>query len=510
VISALNAQKVIASLLTKMLMMKLAPHKRFEWFTWFEVPLEWSQHLAPVPGFRWNMFPGGLGMDFHLTHLPLLPDEVQDKAYQIWDNQRRESTIPNMDLLRPYQQDAVLQLHAYRGSILAYEMRLGKTPCAMHLHDPATGALLITGPLSARESWKIWVEKILGVAMFCCTGTKNVDPLPGLPAYFCHYEILGAYAGFFQTQRVGTLVFDEFHLLQSKAALIAVRAFKLLGLSGTPMWNKPRSLYQLLHAISPGAWGTAFEFFTRYCDAQPGAHGWNYEGVSNAEELRIRLDQIMIRKTWAEVAPELPPTTRVLEPVGLTGAQIAAVEAAATRIALARGTASVAGYQATLRRKLAEMKIPTAITMAEQAAKDGHKVVLWTWHNEIAAKVAAGLEGNVFRIRSEDKAEVREQSAQDFRDAPLPAFMVAGMGVGGTGLDLSCADYAIFVELDYTPANVSQPEMRTFHISRPHVVVYLYTDDPIESRLIEALQVKNGFEGALGLSAFEIMAKVFT
>jgi SNF2 family DNA or RNA helicase len=86
--------------------------------------------------------------------------------------------------------------------------------------------------------------------------------------------------------------------------------------------------------------------------------------------------------------------------------------------------------------------------------------------------------------------------------------MVASMGVGGVGRDLSCSDYAIFVELDWTPANVQQAEMRTFHKDRPHVVVVLYTDDPVESRLIEALDIKNGFAGALGLGSNEIMRKV--
>jgi hypothetical protein len=86
--------------------------------------------------------------------------------------------------------------------------------------------------------------------------------------------------------------------------------------------------------------------------------------------------------------------------------------------------------------------------------------------------------------------------------------LVASIEVGGVSWDLSCSDYAIFVELDWTPANVYQAAMRTFHISRPHVLVFLYTDDPIESKLIEALDVKNGFAAAVGLGSNEILQKV--
>ena len=83
------------------------------------------------------------------------------------------------------------------------------------------------------------------------------------------------------------------------------------------------------------------------------------------------------------------------------------------------------------------------------------------------------------------------------------------MGVGGVGLDLSCADYAIFVELDWTPPTVYQAEMRTFHLSRPHCLVFLYADCSVEAALVEALDVKNGFAAALGLGSDDVFRRVF-
>jgi SNF2 family DNA or RNA helicase len=218
----------------------------------------------------------------------------------------------------------------------------------------------------------------------------------------------------------------------------------------------------------------------------------------------------MVRRTWNDVMPDLPPATRILEPVPLTGAQYAAVEAATMRATLAMGSSTEAAYRAKLRRKLADIKTKPAIEMAHQAAQDGHKVVLWAWHNEVADKLATMLPvENTFRLRSMDNANLRDWNVESFRAWDGPAFMVASMGVGGVSLDLSCSDYAIFVELDYTPAMVQQAEARTLHKDRPHIVVVLYTDDPIESRLIEALDIKNGFAGALGFSSADVIQKVF-
>jgi SWI/SNF-related matrix-associated actin-dependent regulator 1 of chromatin subfamily A len=504
--------------------MIVKPAKRPDWFTWQDPDRDWCVANAGLPGLQAAEFHGRQIVDFHISHFPCLPDGAQDLV--MIDREDRFLRQPRCGLadsiLRDYQQTDYLYLHDLRGALLTYEMRLGKTAVACHLHDPRSGVLLIIAPLAAREAWREWVDRTFGTGMICLSGLDaSADP-PGYPVYFCHYDILAAHVAFLQSQsRIGTLVLDECHLLQGKyakrtgaVAAIAPRAGKLLGLTGTPVWNRPISLYLILHTLMPGAWGTKFEFAIRYCNAQPGSHGWTYDGISNEQELSARLRQVMVRRTWLEVMPELPPTTTVVEPVALTGAQLTAIEASAMKAALARGTSNEAGYNATLRRKMAEAKIKPAVEIARQAVADGHKVVLWTWHNEIGDKLALALASQEFgnwslwRLQAADSVTRREQVVAEFRACDHPAFLVASMGVGGVGLDLSCSDYAIFVELDWTPAVVQQAAMRTFHKDRPHILVFLHADCPIEIALVQALDVKNGFAAALGLDAGDIARRV--
>lgn len=497
--------------------MIVKPHTaRPDWFTWRDPPLEWYQPLAddPLPGLMFGAVGGKIIVDFHQTHLPCMPDDVRAIAegYPLL----APPPLPT-DLLRPYQLQVRNELGGFRGALLAMEMRTGKTPLACHLHDPAFGPLIIAGPLAAREAWKDWVGRTFNWPLSCLATQETENDWPGLPAYFCHYEILGYHVPFLQKQGVGTLVLDEVHLLQSKysqrvqaLALLTSQAKKILGLSGTPVWNRPISLWQLLHLITPGAWGTRHEFGVRYAGGMPGSHGWTYGGISHDEELRARLGYMTARLTWKDVAPELPPTTRVFEPVSLTAKQYADLEALAMKATLARGTSSESTYKATLRRKAGLLKVKPAVEAALRAAEDGHKVVLWGWHNEIMDKIEAEFSEGVpvWTLRSSDSVSRREQHAEEFRQHAGPAFMVASMGVAGVGLDLSCSDCAIFVELDWTPAVVYQAEMRTFHKDRPHSVTYFYTDDPTESALIAALSAKNGFADALGLGSDDIMKAV--
>lgn len=498
--------------------MILKPFTSPDWYTWFDPDVDWCRSNAELPGLKFEAVGGKMVVRYHISHVPCMPEQAQCEHHLVEQARQQRVTLPyeTSGLLRSYQQTDLSFLKVRKGAILGYEMRCGKTPLACHMHDPAAGLLIVCGPLAARESWRQWIDWTTGYPPFCLYSRGSVEAEPGFGAYFCHYDVLDAHTPFLATQRIGTLVLDEVHMLQSRGTqrlnavnTLAFRAQKILALTGTLLWNKPKSLWTLLHLVAPGAWGTEFNFRKRYCDAQPGDHGWTYDGQSNADELRARLATVMVRRTWKEIAPELPATTRVIEPVEISGAAYTAIEAAAMKLTLARGTSNAAGYLATLRRKLAEVKIKPACEIAKQAALDGHKVVLWTWHNEIGDKVFKALpEGQAFRLQSSDSGLKRENIIDVFRQAEGSAFLVASMGVGGVGLDLSCSDYAIFVELDWTPAVLQQAEMRTFHMSRPHVVVYLHADDPVETKLIEALDLKNAFASALGLSAGEIEGRV--
>jgi hypothetical protein len=111
-------------------------------------------------------------------------------------------------------------------------------------------------------------------------------------------------------------------------------------------------------------------------------------------------------------------------------------------------------------------------------------------------------------LQSSDNANTRENEVQHFRAHQGHAILVAGIAVGGVAIDWSCATHAVFAELDWTPANVQQAEMRTFSPLRPSVVVYLYVDAEIEQKLINALAVKEGFQQSIGLGLAEITRAV--
>lgn len=493
----------------------ISPAERRDWFVWQDPPAAWLQQYGAMPGLQ----PIGDGtrithVFLHRSHLPCVPADVS-----------RNGTVPlpdhnpDLSILRPYQASVLPFILSRRSTLLAFQMRLGKTPTACHAHNPRDGMLVVVGPLISRDVWCDWIERVHGTRPAILSGRKNIELKSGHAAYFVHYDVLDAHTAFFVDQHIGTLIFDECHLLQSRQAqrtaaanVLAARASRILGLSGTPMWSRPISLWSVLHLIAPGAWGGRHAFAKRYANAMPGAHGWSYDGISHADELRDRLSEIVIRRTWQEVLQQLPPVVRVVEPVAVGDDDVAAVYMLAERARLAAGTKTFVGAISTLRQKLATLKVSAACDAAQDAFDNGHaKVVVWAWHTKVAERIAQHFKGRgmaVFRLASADAQKVRDEAIADFKRCNGHAVMVASIAVGGVAIDLSCADYAVFAEFDWTPANMYQAEMRTFHPSRPHTVVYLYLDVSIERALVDALSVREGFNQVLGLGENDVSKAV--
>ena len=505
---------------------KVKLDKRADWFVWHDPDPQWCAQHAEVPGLRWAGDGSRVTMVwFHRSHAVLLPSNVSiPMPFGCHFADGAEYNLQTKGItLRSYQAEDLPFLTSRRSTLLAYEMRLGKTLTACAAHDPSLGPLVVVGPLAARDVWRQWIERVHGHTPIMLAGRSvdvdDVATVKGFPSYFVHYDVLEAWTGLFSMGRIGTLVLDEVHYLQNRKAkrtaaahVLAATAERIIGLSGTPQWSNPDSLWSILHVIAPGAWGGHFEFAKRYAGAMPTAHGWIYKGSSNEDEMRERLAEMMVRRTWKDVLGQLPPVQRVVEPVDVPVVKKAALEAEAHKIVLAHGTNTVAGYLSTLRRKLSELKIAPAVEAAKQAMADGHKVTLWTWHTEVAAKLQKELAKHctVYRLSADMDADTREAQVNGFRAHAGTCAMITGITVGGTAIDLSCSDYAIFVELDWIPANVYQAEMRTFHPSRPHVVVYLYADVPIEKKLVEGLGVREGFQTSLGMGFDEIAKMVLS
>lgn len=479
--------------------MPVLPSNQRDWFVAARSDVE---HLFSVPGIkmlnpqRWQI---------HRTHLPLVADgapHLLGTKPTDWAA-RDKATASRGFALRNVQHAAVDFMQIRRGTLLGDDPRVGKTLAAIMSHDPALGPLLVVCPAMVRPVWIGWLRRVFPDEPIGVMSGRTLDR-----ATLAHRLIVGHYEilPWWQSDlRIGTVIFDEAHLLTNRtsrrsksAVFFASRSQRVIAATGTPIWNLPTDLWNVLGLVAPGGWGSFHDFAKRYGAPEATAYGTRYTGISFAEELQARLSEIMIRRRWVDVADDLPPITRNVVMAEISDDQRKQLDLMA--LAMRSDKATTIGHLAAYRQKLSKVKAKWTLAEATRLLDGGEPVVIWTWHTQLADQIAEALGDRGFLLTGEVPVDERDERIAAWRAKPAAA-LVCTMAVAQVGLDFSHAHLAIFAEIDYTPAILAQAEMRTFAPTRPMNVTYVVAEHIVEQRIVLALTRKLSASNPLGVGA---------
>jgi len=268
--------------------------------------------------------------EVHRTHLPMLGYDRLPLA-----------PTDHPTILRPYQRETYDFIRSRRGSLVADEQRVGKTvPTLYALDDDDTDPMFVIGPLASRGVWHEWAAKRFGACVVqheftrkerrreCPICARVGAELRDTPSFmvlegrtldadavvkwyprvlFCTFAVVSTHRQLFANlRRISQLAVDEAHLagVQNRKSVtveslrwLNTVAERVIAITGTPLYNKVKGLWPLLDIAAPTSFGGFWDFARRYCAARPGAHGWQAEGETHADELRARMSEIMLRRT---------------------------------------------------------------------------------------------------------------------------------------------------------------------------------------------------------------------
>lgn len=400
-------------------------------------------------------------------------------------------------------------------------MRLGKTASAVAAHDLTDGPLLIVAPLATRGVWLNWIERRWpGIAPLVLRGrTQEVssEKLINYPVVFAHYDVIAGWCNLASMFRLGTIIFDEAHLLSNRkskralaATMLSARSDRVIALTGTPMWNRPAGLWSILSCVNPGAWGKWYDYAVRYCSGHPGTHGFVAEGSSNEVEFKQRMTEVMLRRTWQDVMSDLPAIQRTVEIADISEPQGHQIDVLAEKLRSATTFHTVCGHLTRLRRLLGKIKVPFALDAARRVLDSSGNVIVWTWHREIAYEISEAL------IADGRDVYVVTGKNPEKRDAVIAAWrkrggaLVITIATGQVGIDLSAARHEVFAEEDWTPAVIAQAEMRPFDPAQPMFVTYVIADHDVDKQIVATLGEKCELSEAIGVPAAESAIDVIT
>ncbi|MCK6549427.1 SNF2-related protein, partial [Myxococcota bacterium] len=424
--------------------------------------------------------------------------------------------------LRAYQHDGFRWLARLAewglGACLADDMGLGKTVQAIALLTAraSTGPALVVAPTSVGFNWARELERFAPGLRPLLLGELAPAERAGVitrlgpgDVMIAGYGLLVREADALASIELGTFVLDEAQAIKNSAterarAAQRIRAGFRLALTGTPVENHVGDLWSLFRVICPGLLGSAEHFRRRFAATR-----------TDAAERRAALAQLVrpfvLRRTKQEVLSELPPKTEVQIDVVLSAEDRRRYEQARlATIAELTGVASVLPQQqrrfsvlAALTRlrqfacdarlvdpaeTVGSAKLATAVSILRELAEEGHRALVFSQFTSLLALLrreldAAGvthlyLDGNT-------PAGDRAGLVDAFQAGTATAFLLS-LKAGGTGLNLTSADYVLHLDPWWNPAVEDQATDRAHRMgqTRPVTVYRLVARGTIEEAIL--------------------------
>lgn len=412
--------------------------------------------------------------------------------------------------LTPFQEEGLGFLLRTDRGLLADEMGLGKTVQALAMLSE-TGAYpaLIVAPPHLMRNWQNEIARFVKKAdgspltVHVLKGLKPYE-LPQADIYLMHYLLLRGWKEDLPKREIPTVIFDEIQELRhtgtekySAASLLADAAQRVIGLSGTPIYNRGAEIWNVINILDFHFLGD-YESFTReWC------YGYGSQIVAKPELLgeKLREEGIMLRRTKQEVLKDLPPKRRLvmavdsddavykrlMEPVREAARQFNAhPEATASQRALWEMEMEQGERQAT-----GIAKAPYVAQFVRALLDSDEKVLLFAHHHEVMDIYKKELHAySPAFITGRETPVMKERSVERFMTGKTNVCCISLRAA--SGLNLQRASCVVFGELDWSPAVHSQAEDRAHRMGQTDSILcyYLVSSEGSDQDMQDALGLK--------------------
>jgi hypothetical protein len=412
------------------------------------------------------------------------------------------------------------------GGILADDMGLGKTvqTLSLLLYDyektppDERGPALIVVPNSLIFNW---VDETARFTPALTTLVYKGQRRQSLQQEFFRYQLVISTYGTVR-QDVEELrevpfryvVLDESHTIKNREAkttraILELRARYRLSLTGTPIENTTMDLWTQMEFLNPGLLGTAPFFERHYANAIE-----KERNEERALKLRDLTKPFILRRTKDMVAQDLPERVEQTQPCEMAPAQERLYSRTSTLYrktlfagkddaAVARNKLQVLASIQRLRQiaihpllvdpLVSESgKYEVVLQLLEEVIASGAKVLVFSSFVKLLKIVQADLrQRNIPHCYLDGSQRPEDRAAEVARfqaDANVPVFLLS-LKAGGTGLNLTAAQYVFLLDPWWNPAVEQQAINRAHRIGQGRTVfVYQFiTRGSIEEKIV-ALQ----------------------
>jgi hypothetical protein len=432
--------------------------------------------------------------------------------------------------LRPYQQQGLNWLNFLDdlnfGGCLADDMGLGKTLQIIAFILSQREKLnyntnLLVVPTSVLFNWQAEVKRFApSIKLYTIYGAdriRNTDEFNNFEIILTTYGTLLADVNFLKAYQFNYIFLDESQNIknpdsQRYKAVRLLKARNRIAITGTPIENNTFDLYGQLSFACPGLLGSKQYFKDIYAVPID-----KFKSNKRAAELHQKIRPFVLRRTKQQVAAELPDKTEMVLYCNMQQEQRGIYEAyekefrdyisATTDDVLKKSPMNVLKGLTKLRQICdsplllsgekppgnQSAKIDMLIEQIESKSPK-HKILVFSQFVAMLELIKKELVARQISFSwLTGSSRNREKIVNDFQsDEDIRVFLIS-LKAGGTGLNLTEADYVYIVDPWWNPAVENQAIDRSHRIGQNKnvVAVRLICPGTVEEKIMEMQQSKN-------------------
>ena len=481
----------------------LAPFQNYETIKESLNKFSSDYNIIKIPGFTLNLI-----KKTNYTQLEISED---DESKEIIDyssddkNNKHIEMLPKhlLNSLYPFQKEGInFGIKHHCRFLLADEMGVGKTIQAISLTYlyKENWPVLICCPGSMKYSWKAELIKwlLLKEKYIQIINSSKSKLNEHCKFYISSYDLLRHIKGKLKAKNFNFVILDEAHCIKNKDAKrtksiipIAIRAKRLILLTGTPLLNKPMEGYTSLYVLRPDLFYNFGKYGKRYCDPIPTPFGINWSGASYTKELHFILSTMMIRRLKKDVLSELPPKRRSKIEIEVDKKILEQIK---NNEKVNNGINNESVMDLYSLSGLA--KIKGVIEYINDLLESDEKFLLFAHHQIVLNSIEDFLKRKkkkYIRIDGKTPQEMRFEYVKKYQEDINYKVALLSINAASTGLTLTSANIVVFAELIWTPALMIQAEDRAHRIGQNSGFVdikYLYGPGTIDDYIFSKLQKK--------------------
>lgn len=432
--------------------------------------------------------------------------------------------------LRNYQQEGIKWLnHLYQnkwGGILADDMGLGKTIQAIAIlskaHSIKTNKSIIICPTSLLENWKREIAKFcptLKTSFYYGSNREKELKKENIDILISTYGTVRNDLEKLSDYTFNYVILDEAQNIKNEASATAKSIKQIknnyrLALTGTPLENNLMELWSIFDFTTPGLLSSKSDFERQFMLFE------NEDSSYNFAQLKNTISPFILRRTKQEVLTDLPEK---IETTNICSANLDFKEAynslknkiKKSILGDVKDTSSFKKQTSSVFTALLRLRQfcchPSLISTADISSTTGnpkfeqlkehinqikqnkHKVLVFSQFTSMLSIMRNWIEDEeIDYCYLDGSTKNRQKVVDEFNNSDSKVVFLISLKAGGTGLNLTSADYVIHYDPWWNPAVEAQATDRAHRIGQKNTVFSykLVTEGTIEERIIELQERK--------------------